>query len=40
MVRQVEALLAAGIECPIFNMPLSDPETVTKAGELLTKNFA
>jgi F420-dependent oxidoreductase-like protein len=40
VVRQVEALLAAGIECPIFNMPLSDPETVTKAGELLTKNFA
>ncbi|HEY5170573.1 MAG TPA: LLM class F420-dependent oxidoreductase [Acidimicrobiia bacterium] len=40
VVRQVEALLAAGIDCPIFNMPLSDPETVAKAGELLTKNFA
>ncbi len=40
VVRQVEALIAAGIDCPIFNMPLSDPETVAKAGELLTKNFA
>ena len=40
VIREVEAILAAGIECPIFNMPLSDPETVAKAGELLTKNFA
>jgi len=40
VIRDVEALLTAGIECPIFNMPLSDPETVAKAGELLTKNFA
>jgi F420-dependent oxidoreductase-like protein len=40
VVREVEALLAAGIDSPIFNMPLSDPETVAKAGELLTKNFA
>ena len=24
----------------IFNMPLSDPETVGRAGELLTRNFA
>ena len=29
-----------GIDCPIFNMPLSDPETVAQAGELLTTNFA
>jgi F420-dependent oxidoreductase-like protein len=40
VVREVEALLAAGIDSPIFNMPLSDPETVARAGELLTKNFA
>jgi len=24
----------------IFNMPLSDPDTVARAGELLTKEFA
>jgi F420-dependent oxidoreductase-like protein len=40
VVRGVEALLAAGVEYPIFNMPLSDPETVASAGSLLTKNFA
>ena len=40
VVREVEALIAAGIDSPIFNMPLSDPETVAKAGELLTKTFA
>ncbi len=36
----VEALIGAGIDTPIFNMPLSDAATVAKAGELLTKNFA
>ena len=40
VVRDVEALIAAGIDTPIFNMPLSDPETVAQAGELLTKTFA
>jgi len=40
VVRSVEALLAAGVDYPIFNMPLSDPETVAAAGSLLTKNFA
>ncbi|HEV7523745.1 MAG TPA: LLM class flavin-dependent oxidoreductase, partial [Acidimicrobiia bacterium] len=40
VVAAVEALLAAGVEYPIFNMPLSDPETVAQAGELLTKTFA
>jgi F420-dependent oxidoreductase-like protein len=40
VVRAVEALLGAGIDTPIFNMPLSDAATVAKAGELLTKNFA
>jgi hypothetical protein len=40
VVRAVEALIGAGIDTPIFNMPLSDAATVAKAGELLTKNFA
>jgi F420-dependent oxidoreductase-like protein len=40
VVRAVEALLAAGIDYPIFNMPLSDAEAVARAGELLAKNFA
>jgi F420-dependent oxidoreductase-like protein len=40
VVREVEALIAAGIDSPIFNMPLSDSEAVAKAGELLTKTFA
>jgi F420-dependent oxidoreductase-like protein len=40
VVREVEALVAAGVEYPIFNMPLSDAETVAKAGALLTKHFA
>src|SRR3954451_21913258 len=40
VVGAVDALLAAGVDCPIFNMPLSDSATVARAGELLTKNFA
>jgi F420-dependent oxidoreductase-like protein len=40
VVRDVEALAAAGIDCLIFNMPLSDADTVRRAGELLTKHFA
>jgi F420-dependent oxidoreductase-like protein len=40
VVREVEALLGSGVECLIFNMPLSDPETIERAGELLVKNFA
>jgi len=40
VVREVEALVAAGVDEPIFNMPLSDAETVAKAGALLAKNFA
>ncbi len=40
VARQVEALIAAGVDYPIFNMPLSDPQTVAEAGSLLTKNFA
>ncbi len=40
IVRDVEALLATGVDCLIFNMPLSDADSVARAGELLTKNFA
>ena len=32
------ALVDAGLDCLIFNMPLSDPDTVARAGELLTSN--
>ena len=40
VVREVERLVATGIDCLIFNMPLTDPDTVARAGELLTANFA
>jgi len=40
VVRDVEALLATGVDALIFNMPLSDPDTVARAGELLTSTFA
>jgi alkanesulfonate monooxygenase SsuD/methylene tetrahydromethanopterin reductase-like flavin-dependent oxidoreductase (luciferase family) len=40
VVRDIEQLTATGIDCLIFNMPLSDPDTVARAGELLTSNFA
>lgn len=40
VIRAVEALLAAGVDYPIFNMPLSDADAVAQVGELLTKNFA
>ena len=40
IVRGVEELVAAGVDTLIFNMPLSDPDTVEQAGELLVKNFA
>ena len=40
VVDQVGALVDAGLDGLIFNMPLSDSETVTHAGELLTKHFA
>jgi F420-dependent oxidoreductase-like protein len=40
VVRQVDELAGTGIDCLIFNMPLSDPETVTRAGELLTTKFS
>jgi len=40
ILRDLEPLVATGLDCLIFNMPLSDPETVRRAGELLNKNFA
>jgi alkanesulfonate monooxygenase SsuD/methylene tetrahydromethanopterin reductase-like flavin-dependent oxidoreductase (luciferase family) len=40
IVEQVGALVDAGLDGLIFNMPLSDPDTVTRAGELLTQAFA
>jgi len=40
VLRDVESLIGSGLDGLIFNMPLSDPETVGRAGELLTRNFA
>jgi F420-dependent oxidoreductase-like protein len=40
VVHEIEQLTATGVDCLIFNMPLSDPDTVARAGELLTSNFA
>ncbi len=40
VVPEVERLVAAGIDCLIFNMPLSDADAVQRAGELLVSNFA
>ena len=39
VVEQVRALVDAGLDGLIFNMPLSDPDTVARAGELLTRTF-
>ncbi len=39
VVSGVDELIAAGLDGLIFNMPLSDPETVAKAGKLLTSRF-
>jgi len=40
VVDQVAALVDAGLDGLIFNMPLSDPGTIVRAGELLTGHFA
>jgi F420-dependent oxidoreductase-like protein len=40
IVKQVGELAATGVDSLIFNLPLSDPATVARAGELLTSNFA
>jgi F420-dependent oxidoreductase-like protein len=39
VAREVEALVATGVDGLIFNMPLSDPETVALAGDLLVRRF-
>jgi F420-dependent oxidoreductase-like protein len=39
VVEQVAALLDAGIDEPIFNLPFADPAAVRRAGELLTGRF-
>jgi F420-dependent oxidoreductase-like protein len=40
VVDQVGALVDTGLNGLIFNMPLSDPDTIARAGELLTAHFA
>jgi F420-dependent oxidoreductase-like protein len=40
VLHQVEGLAATGVDTLIFNIPLTDAETVERAGELLTKHFA
>jgi F420-dependent oxidoreductase-like protein len=39
IVPAVEELVATGVDCLIFNMPLSDADTVRRAGEILTERF-
>jgi F420-dependent oxidoreductase-like protein len=39
IVEQVAALIDAGLDELIFNMPLSDPDTIGRAGKLLTSRF-
>jgi F420-dependent oxidoreductase-like protein len=39
VVEQCAALVDTGVDTLIFNMPLSDPETVQRAGELLVARF-
>ena len=39
VVDQIGALVDAGLDGCIFNMPLSDPDTVARAGDLLTATF-
>jgi alkanesulfonate monooxygenase SsuD/methylene tetrahydromethanopterin reductase-like flavin-dependent oxidoreductase (luciferase family) len=40
VAEQVAAILDAGIEEPIFNLPFAPPATVREVGELLTRRFA
>ena len=39
VVEQVAALLGAGVQEPIFNMPFADAATIRRAGALLTSAF-
>jgi F420-dependent oxidoreductase-like protein len=40
IVDQVAAILEAGIQEPIFNLPFADPAVVGRVGKLLTSQFA
>jgi alkanesulfonate monooxygenase SsuD/methylene tetrahydromethanopterin reductase-like flavin-dependent oxidoreductase (luciferase family) len=40
VVQQVGELVEAGVETLIFNMPMSDPEGVDRAGTLLVNTFS
>ena len=40
IVDQVAAILDAGIDEPIFNLPFAGPEVVARVGKLLTSRFA
>ena len=40
IVAKVSTLIDAGLDCLIFNMPLSQPDAVAKAGNLLTSTFS
>jgi F420-dependent oxidoreductase-like protein len=40
VVEQISALASTGVDCLIFNMPLSDVDTIGTAGCLLTSQFA
>lgn len=39
VVEQVAAIIDAGVDEPIFNLPFADPDTVRNVGELLTSRF-
>jgi F420-dependent oxidoreductase-like protein len=39
VVEQVAAMVEAGIDEPIFNLPFADPAAIRRAGELLTGAF-
>jgi F420-dependent oxidoreductase-like protein len=39
VVEQVAAMVDAGVDEPIFNLPFADPATIRRAGELLTGAF-
>ncbi|HEY8216885.1 MAG TPA: LLM class F420-dependent oxidoreductase [Acidimicrobiia bacterium] len=39
VVEQVGAMVDAGLDEPIFNLPFADPATIRRAGELLTSAF-
>jgi alkanesulfonate monooxygenase SsuD/methylene tetrahydromethanopterin reductase-like flavin-dependent oxidoreductase (luciferase family) len=40
VVRKVGTLIDTGLDCLIFNMPLSQPDAVARAGNLLTSTFS